>query len=232
MRILGFADAEVTSPGSDGGVDVRARGAIAQVKHFTNSPVGAPAVQQLVGAARSKPHGLFYALNGFTVSAMRLAEDTDTALFSYSIGGNVQAHSAAAIGLLDLGFADWEDVDTLARREFLAALNLYGQRVADENHHIVVEVAAALKRMAELADGNDGARVADLSAVIGQVVREMQLVNSILQPFDGITTASVMRYASQFAKAQGLLVGLARKTHIDFDDLARRSREWRALQED
>ena len=49
MRHWGFGDARLTSSGADGGVDVRARAAVAQVK-FEASQVGRPALQRLYGA--------------------------------------------------------------------------------------------------------------------------------------------------------------------------------------
>jgi hypothetical protein len=41
MRRIGFADAKLTSSGSDGGIDVKATGAVAQVK-MQWTPVGRP----------------------------------------------------------------------------------------------------------------------------------------------------------------------------------------------
>ena len=55
----GFADAALTEQGSDGGIDIIAKAknsawkrAEAQVKFRTNSRIGRPDIQQLVGAAR------------------------------------------------------------------------------------------------------------------------------------------------------------------------------------
>jgi len=49
MRRMGYAGVKLTTGGADGGVDVRASGAMAQVK-FEAKPVGRPALQRLVGA--------------------------------------------------------------------------------------------------------------------------------------------------------------------------------------
>src|SRR4051812_34396114 len=69
MRDWGYRDAKVTGPGSDGGVDVRSRKALAQVKHHA-APVGRPALQQLVGArGRGSAELLFFASAGFTATA-------------------------------------------------------------------------------------------------------------------------------------------------------------------
>lgn len=54
MKKLGFDDAKLTPPGVDGGIDVTAEAAVAQVKHYATAPIGAPPVQQLRGAAISR----------------------------------------------------------------------------------------------------------------------------------------------------------------------------------
>ncbi|WP_100350487.1 restriction endonuclease [Luteimicrobium subarcticum] len=51
-QYLGCTDATTTARGSDGGLDIRARGAVAQVKHHAR-PVGRPDIQRLVGPRRS-----------------------------------------------------------------------------------------------------------------------------------------------------------------------------------
>lgn len=53
MRLNGYPDAHTTGPGTDGGVDVKAKGAVAQVKWRSNR-VGRPAVQQRRGAAGTR----------------------------------------------------------------------------------------------------------------------------------------------------------------------------------
>ena len=53
MRHLGFGDARCTGAGTDGGVDVRSREAVAQVKAQL-TPVGRPELQALYGVARSE----------------------------------------------------------------------------------------------------------------------------------------------------------------------------------
>ena len=44
--VLGFIKVAATPAGTDSGIDVWAWGAAAQVKHYTDRPVGAPEVQQ------------------------------------------------------------------------------------------------------------------------------------------------------------------------------------------
>src|SRR4051794_1283032 len=64
MGTLGFADACLTGAGNDRGIDVLAEQAVAQVKYQTSAPVGAPAVQQLRGAAHGRQWAIFYSLSG------------------------------------------------------------------------------------------------------------------------------------------------------------------------
>lgn len=108
MKTLGFADAAVARAGSDGGIDVRAEHAVAQVKYYLQAPVGAPAVQQLRGAAYDRQWAIFYSLSAYTVAASALADSAGVALFSYDVAGNVAAvngpaKSLAAIANVDVG---------------------------------------------------------------------------------------------------------------------------------
>ncbi len=84
MRHLGSVDAEVTSYGGDGGVDVISREYVAQVKHYTGA-VGAPEVQQLVGVAyTSKKLPLFFTSGRYTPAAIVASESVSLPLFVYS----------------------------------------------------------------------------------------------------------------------------------------------------
>lgn len=84
MRHLGSVDAEVTSYGGDGGVDVVSREYVAQVKHYTGA-VGAPEVQQLVGVAyTSKKLPLFFTSGRYTPAAIVASESVSLPLFVYS----------------------------------------------------------------------------------------------------------------------------------------------------
>lgn len=83
MRRHGFRDAQLTTRGADGGVDIRARKAVAQVK-ATAKPVGRPAVQNIYGIAdrEKKKRALVFSLNGYTDPAIDWADDAGVALFS------------------------------------------------------------------------------------------------------------------------------------------------------
>lgn len=87
-EMLRHPDAQITGDGSDGGLDVVGTNAAAQVKHYAG-PVGGPDVQRLRGAAFGCSTVVFYALNGYTDSAVSVANGVDVALFSYNVHGDV-----------------------------------------------------------------------------------------------------------------------------------------------
>jgi hypothetical protein len=85
MRDMGFADATVTESGPDGGIDVRARGAVAQVK-WTHAKIGRPELQRLYGA-RGRDHSkdmLFFSESHYTPKALDYANEVGIALFLYT----------------------------------------------------------------------------------------------------------------------------------------------------
>jgi hypothetical protein len=97
MRYWGHSDAACTAAGADGGIDVRARTAVAQVK-FEAAQVGAPAVQRLVGA-RGRDHSFtlyFFSGAGFARPAVDYAEMMGIALFKYDLLGRMTPVSSAA----------------------------------------------------------------------------------------------------------------------------------------
>ncbi|WP_305780318.1 restriction endonuclease [Nocardia nova] len=113
MREMGFSDALVTGNGSDGGIDVRASHAVAQVK-WRGGMVGRPELQNLFGARGSdytKKH-LFFAASDYSQHALDYAEGEGIALFVYEPHGSVIAknsHAAAltAAGHGTVGRASW-----------------------------------------------------------------------------------------------------------------------------
>lgn len=110
MRSIGFPDAVVTGPGTDGGVDVISQAAIAQVK-FHALPVGSPDVQRLKGAAHERETALFYSASGYTEAAKLYAEKAGIALFvigpwsQVAAVNNVAKQIAAATSKEDAGAA-------------------------------------------------------------------------------------------------------------------------------
>lgn len=101
MREMGISDAEVTSRGPDGGIDVKAWNAVAQVK-WKSAQTGRPELQKLYGA-RGVDHSkqmLFFTATGYTRGAVEYADSTGMALFRYDTTGAVRAASRAAEPLL------------------------------------------------------------------------------------------------------------------------------------
>lgn len=131
MRALGFADAEATSLGIDQGVDVRATGGIAQVKHYTSTLVGSPEVQRLRGAAHDIRWAIFYSRSGYTMSAVNVAAQLDVALFEYD-DETVTPVSEHAITLSRTGYVAVKFGDsTTARESMLSHLANYVQQTTD-----------------------------------------------------------------------------------------------------
>ena len=100
MRHLGFDDARCTGAGTDGGVDVRSREAVAQVKAQL-TPVGRPELQALYGVARSEGRRpLFFSLMSYTTAALTWADEVGMPLFRFDHAGLVEAVNAPAEALL------------------------------------------------------------------------------------------------------------------------------------
>jgi hypothetical protein len=226
MIELGFADAEVTPAGSDGGVDVRASGGIAQVKHFTSAPVGAPAVQQLVGAATRTVHGLFYALAGFTKAAVLLAEKHNVALFQYDLRGEIAARSDSAEQLVSIGFARWNpDVTTAARATFMAALQRYGQDVADISDSISTHLFPLVKT--QFLNLREKGRIDEGEALLATVQVELKTVLALLKPLNGKKEHVLTEFLTDVARAEALTVQLAHRVGIDYTVIAESARRAR-----
>jgi hypothetical protein len=82
MKGNGWRDARVTSGGADGGIDIRARGAVAQVKRWQKK-VGRPDVQRLLGVATAeRAKAIFFSSGGYSADAARFADQNGIALFT------------------------------------------------------------------------------------------------------------------------------------------------------
>jgi hypothetical protein len=93
---LRFANVWLTAEGADNGIDVRANGAVAQVKWY-KSPVGIAEVQRLKGTATRGDWAVFYAsLSGYTKSAIEAATNGNVALFKIGLAGLVFADNHVA----------------------------------------------------------------------------------------------------------------------------------------
>jgi len=85
MQFWGEYDAAATQFSGDGGVDVLSSNYGAQVKFYSNKPVGRPEVQGLVGAAAGygvRPAFFAYS-TGYTTEALQWAQDMDVACFTF-----------------------------------------------------------------------------------------------------------------------------------------------------
>lgn len=102
MREMGFTDARVTNAGSDGGIDVRSKHALAQV-NWQSAQVGRPAVQQLYGARGSR-HNVqlfFFAATGYSQHATQYADECDIRLFTFDPLGVTSPANRSARQFLD-----------------------------------------------------------------------------------------------------------------------------------
>ncbi|SIS11467.1 restriction endonuclease [Williamsia sterculiae] len=97
MREWGFIDATATTGGSDGGIDVRSRKALAQVK-WRGGVAGRPDLQLLVGARGTDTDKqlMFFAASGYSKQAVEYAKSMGIALYTYDPTGAVQAVSGSA----------------------------------------------------------------------------------------------------------------------------------------
>lgn len=123
MQFWGEHDAVATQFSGDGGVDVLSSNFGAQVKFYSNKPVGRPEVQALVGAAAG--HGVrpvFFAYStGYTSEALQWAQDMDVACFTFlPLQGNefeFEANTNAAAELIlreeGIGYADYVESQEL-----------------------------------------------------------------------------------------------------------------------
>ncbi|WP_372341886.1 restriction endonuclease [Nocardia sp. CC227C] len=98
---MGYQDAAVTGPGSDGGIDVAAADAVAQVK-WQGAQVGRPELQRLFGARgkHADKQMLFFAATTYSARAVEYADDVDMALFTYDPLGALDPVNNAARRLL------------------------------------------------------------------------------------------------------------------------------------
>lgn len=169
MQRLGFDDATMTPPGADGGLDVRATDAVAQVKHYA-TPIGAPVIQQLRGAAHGQGAALFYSLSGYTKAAVEYANHAAVALFTYDEYGMVQPLNHAAQILHDRAGGDdnFDSADFENQAQIVAVLQQY----FDVMNAKYIEVA---KRALAAANGDNR------SLIFRSVVAENARVKAILE---------------------------------------------------
>jgi hypothetical protein len=98
MRTIGFADAKRTPSSADGGIDVIAAGAVAQVKTHMK-PIGRPDLQRLCGVAKGRTT-LFFSLEGYTPEARKWGDSEGMALFRFDLQGEASPINRAAKALM------------------------------------------------------------------------------------------------------------------------------------
>lgn len=215
MRGLGFEDAEVTPPGADGGIDVVATGAVAQVKHFSETSVSAPTVQQLLGAAKGAQMAVFYSLTGYTSSAIRLAEERGVALFAYSVAGDVAPLSTAADNLALVGRYSWQQVSG----------SLVLQQLGRAVEPRVVEVGELLALVGEQAMPLIHERIranpdeADALRLHTQLDRGLRELSRLFKGFDGHHTRDLQLVVLELGIALGILKWMCDEASLDFAEL-------------
>ncbi|MFI1757086.1 restriction endonuclease [Streptomyces sp. NPDC020571] len=97
MRHWGYGDATSRPGGPDSGIDVRATGALGQVK-YQAAQVGRPELQRFVGA---RPYGsdaqlIFFTGSDYTSTAAAYAQEWNIALFRYHLDGAMTPVNDAA----------------------------------------------------------------------------------------------------------------------------------------
>jgi hypothetical protein len=97
MRYWGFSDAQAKPGGADGGIDVRSRRALGQVK-YQAAAVGRPELQNLFGARGRNMHQqlLFFTGSSYASTAIEYADTNDIALFVYALDGAMTPVNNAA----------------------------------------------------------------------------------------------------------------------------------------
>ncbi len=155
MRHLGFSDARRTPPGVDGGFDVVASSAVAQVKHHA-APVGAPDVQRLRGAAHDGRTPLFYSSSGYTKAALDYAATARVALFSYDTSTAVRASNEAAAALVSLSAGSTRETHVTSTADLgVQAQRLRLKAVQEANELLDEHVDALLDTYPDYSDGED-----------------------------------------------------------------------------
>ncbi|OIH83204.1 hypothetical protein BLJ79_16585 [Arthrobacter sp. UCD-GKA] len=100
MRFMGFVDARQTGAGADGGIDVVATGAAAQVKR-EGYDIGRPALQGFKGAAWEYEVHLFFSSSGYTKQAVDFANSVKMELYVVGPYGEVTGGNQAALDRLE-----------------------------------------------------------------------------------------------------------------------------------
>jgi len=113
MVYLGYRDARLCRAGPDGGVDVSASGAAAQVK-AGDTPTGRPIVQQIYGIADQQgKKAVLFTVAGVTGEAAAWADQAQVAVFQLDLAGQVRAlngHAQEMLTHAEGGLTAWQAV--------------------------------------------------------------------------------------------------------------------------
>lgn len=88
LRGHGYPDAQATAVGTDAGIDITSRHAVAQVK-WTSRPAGRPWLQNLRGSCLDDRHTIFFCLSGYTQQALAYSESVNMTLYRFNNAGEV-----------------------------------------------------------------------------------------------------------------------------------------------
>lgn len=221
MRSLGFADADVTPLGVDGGIDVLAGGAVAQVKHFSAGSIGAPIVQQLKGVAGADRGAVFYALSGYTAAALAFAESAGVALFRYQLDRRVEPISTHAARLSESGHQPARFGSSTAYRErMLAELAQYAQQTVDAAGEVGTAAVTYLEQMDFAAAGPAEAQIIDRLSSCGE--EGGRLLHELALPMD---VGAVFR---KIAQLEAVGQEVATLVGTDYEELSRLAAAMRA----
>jgi len=227
MRTIGFEDAATTRSGADGGLDVVARDGVAQVKHYSEAPVGSPAVQRLAGAAHGHRQALFYALTGYTPAALGYAETAGIALFTYDLGGDVSPVNEAANRFIENGNVHLDQtVSSKARELFVSQLQLFGQSVVD-----TIAVAGTVVNqllggdLQSIRAGGEGRFVTPEN--LGEVTSEALGLQVRVAWFTAAGGRTVADWATGIIETEALVQKVSDRFELDYEDLARAASQLR-----
>ncbi|WP_079062638.1 restriction endonuclease [Peterkaempfera griseoplana] len=97
MRHWGHRDAQAKPGGADGGIDVRSRSALGQVK-YQAAAVGRPELQNLFGARGHdmRKQLFFFTGSSYAATAVEYADRNDIALFVYALDGRMRPVNGTA----------------------------------------------------------------------------------------------------------------------------------------
>lgn len=165
LRFWGESGVVVTQKSGDGGLDVVSAKFGAQVKFYSDKPVGRPEIQQLYGAASGNGlQPLFFAYsNGYTPQALEWAQQTGVGCFrfipisSQQFGFEALTQTAADLALRNEGvgyvdYQEWNEMQVqyeyLTHNKQLRPINEDASSFVEHNREVLKESAMVWKQIA------------------------------------------------------------------------------------